>query len=58
LRKAANRLKRTHDTTIQHDSELGKLLSESCNKTKASGTTRRPTEMGDEPGWHLGAHEL
>ena len=57
-RKAANRLKRTHDATIQHDSELGKLLSESCNKAKVRGRTGRPTEMGDQPGRHLGAHEL
>jgi len=33
-RKAANRLKRTHDKTRQHDSELGKLLSESYKKLK------------------------
>ena len=31
--KTATRLKSTHDKTIQHDSELGKLLSELCKKT-------------------------
>ena len=57
-RKAANRLKRTHDKTRQHDSELGKLLNELCSKAKVSSTTCRPTEMGDQPGRRLGAHEL
>jgi hypothetical protein len=33
-RKAANRLKRTHDKTRQHHSELDKLLSESYKKRK------------------------
>ena len=33
-RKAANRLKRTHDSTRQHNRELGKLLSELYKKRK------------------------